>query len=128
MAQSLEARAPFLDHRLMEFAASLPVEWKLRGNRTKHILRESQKRCLPSATIERRKHGFNSPVSHWLLGPLAEMCQSILADAVLTDWLDPVALRAVRDEHMSQRRDNGFKLFGLMWLGLWMKRWNLTVS
>jgi len=128
MAHSLEARAPFLDHRLMEFAASLPVEWKLRGNRTKHILKESQKRCLPSATIERRKHGFNSPVSHWLLGPLAEMCQSILADAVLTDWLDPVALRALRDEHMSQRRDNGFKLFGLMWLGLWMKRWNLTVS
>jgi asparagine synthase (glutamine-hydrolysing) len=128
MAHSLESRAPFLDHRLMEFAASLPVDYKLRGNRQKYILKESQKPRLPAAILGRRKQGFNSPVSHWLVGPLCEMCDSILADPVLTDWLDPVALRALRDEHMSRRSNNGLKLFGLMWLALWMKKWNLAVT
>jgi hypothetical protein len=56
------------------------------------------------------------------------MCDSILADPVLTDWLDPVALRALLGEHITRRSDNGLKLFGLMWLALWMKKWNLAVT
>src|SRR5207249_8551208 len=66
MAHSLESRAPFLDPRLVEFAASLPASWKLKGWRKKHILKRSQRRRLPARTLTRAKQGFNAPVSHWM--------------------------------------------------------------
>ena len=120
MAHSLEARAPFLDHRLIEFAASLPVEWKLNGLRKKHLLKRSQRPYLPRSVIERRKHGFNTPVSHWFNGALAERAKMVTYDDTLAQWFDRRALDSLWRDHRAKTEDNGLKLFGLTCLGLWM--------
>ncbi|WP_096700270.1 asparagine synthase (glutamine-hydrolyzing) [Magnetospirillum sp. 15-1] len=121
MAHALESRAPFLDHRLVEFAASLPVEWKMKGFRKKHLLKESQRGRLPDATLDQRKEGFNAPVSHWLLGGLKELSADITHGAVLGQWVRPEAVDRLWADHHSGRRDNGLRLFGLTCLGLWLE-------
>jgi len=120
MAHSLEARAPFLDHRILEFAASLPPDWRLRGLRRKHILKVAQKRHVPAGVIDRPKRGFNAPVSHWLAGPLAELGRAATGRDVLGDWFDTREVERLWDDHRTARRDNGLKLFGLTCLGLWI--------
>jgi len=120
MAHGLEVRAPFLDHRIMELAASLPSSWKLKGRRTKHILKESQRNRLPPAVLARRKLGFNAPMSHWLLGPLRPFARERLASSTLDNWVSRQEVDRLWEEHESHRRDNGFKLFGLMTLSAWL--------
>ena len=120
MAHGLEVRAPFLDHRIMELAASLPHGWKVRGRRTKHILRQSQRDRLPPAVLSRRKLGFNAPMSHWLLGPLKPFARERLASPVLDNWVARQEVDRLWAEHESRRRDNGFKLFGLVTLSAWL--------
>jgi asparagine synthase (glutamine-hydrolysing) len=122
MAHSLESRAPFLDHRLIEFAASLPVEWKLNGWRKKHLLKLSQRGRLPSGLSRRRKVGFNAPVSRWFAGPLSEWARSATSSDEMAEWLDAREIERLWREHLVGRRDNGLKLFGLTCLGLWMKQ------
>ncbi|MBM4114025.1 MAG: asparagine synthetase B, partial [Phycisphaerae bacterium] len=79
MAHSLESRAPFLDSSLVEFAASLPPSLKMRGRRKKHILKESQRGRIPREVLERRKKGFNAPVSSWFDGTLSGFVRDALA-------------------------------------------------
>src|SRR6266540_620207 len=122
MAHSLEARAPYLDHRLMEFAASLPVEWKLRRLRKKHLLKESQRPYLPRRIIDRRKHGFNTPVSHWFNGAMADLAKMVTYDDVLMEWFDRDAIDTLWRNHRARIDDNGLKLFGLTCLGLWLRQ------
>jgi asparagine synthase (glutamine-hydrolysing) len=117
MAHALESRAPFLDHRVMEFAAALPPNLKLRGRDTKHLLKASQRRHLPASIVMRRKEGFNAPVSHWFAGPLYDLGRA--ATSGLGDWFDPAAIERLWTEHKHRRRDHGLKLFGLVCLGLW---------
>jgi asparagine synthase (glutamine-hydrolysing) len=78
MAHSLEVRPPFLDHRIVEFAASLPESLKIRGSRLKFILRELMGDKLPSQVLTRKKEGFDIPAHEWLRGPL----RSLLMDTV----------------------------------------------
>jgi len=122
MAHSLEARAPYLDHRLIEFAASLPVEWKLRRLRKKHLLKESQRPHLPGSVIDRRKHGFNTPVSHWFNGAMADLAKMVTYDDVLMEWFDRDAIDMLWRNHRARTEDNGLKLFGLTCLGLWLRQ------
>ncbi len=122
MAHGLESRAPFLDHRVVEFAASLPVALKVRGTTTKYLLKRSQQERLPRATINRSKRGFNAPVSRWFAGPLAELGREATSPRVLGEWFDPAAIGRLWEEHMARKRDNGFKLFGLVCLGLWLEQ------
>ncbi len=75
MAHSLESRAPFLDHRLVEFAAALPANWKMKGFNKKYILKQSQKSELPQSVLYKRKQGFNAPISPWLTGKLQALAQ-----------------------------------------------------
>src|SRR5206468_4282891 len=80
MANSLEARSPFLDHEVMEFAARLPVHYKLRGGTAKYLLKRAFADILPPENVFRRKLGFGIPVGDWLRGPLRELvCDSLLA-------------------------------------------------
>lgn len=120
MAHSLEVRTPFLDHRLVEFAASLPVSLKLRGLRRKYLLRRMQRHRLPRAVTRARKEGFNAPISHWLAGDLRELARSVLKGNELRRWFRQEAIDRLWSEHLAKRRDNGLKLFGLVALGLWM--------
>ncbi len=121
MAHSLEARAPFLDHRLIEFAASLPVSAKLRGLRKKHLLKKSQEGRLPRDVLARRKLGFNAPVSPWLLGPLREFARDTLVDRQMDTWFRRRAVDKLWDDHEGRRRDNGMRLMNLLCFALWLR-------
>jgi asparagine synthase (glutamine-hydrolysing) len=121
MAVSLEARAPFLDHAVLEFAASLPASYKLRGLTTKYLLKKALKGVLPEENLTRRKMGFGVPVSHWFRGKL----KGFLAETVLSEkmarrgYFKPETVKHLFDEHTSARRDYGPQLWTLMMLELW---------
>ncbi len=127
MAHSLEARAPFLDHRVMELAASLPVDWKLKGFRKKHILKRSQRKRLPARTLVRPKRGFNAPVSHWMNGPLEAVGRDAFRTGRLDEWFDAGRVEALWREHRDGRADHGLTLFELTTLGLWRTRVPVTL-
>ena len=120
MAHSLEARAPSLDHRIVEFAASLPIEQKLAGGVGKRVLRTSQKDRLPAETLRRAKRGFNAPVSDWFNGPLKEPLISTLGTKPIRDWVDGAVLDQLISAHLHHRRDNGLKLLSLYSLARWL--------
>jgi len=120
MAHSLEARPPFLDHRLVELAASLPVECKLKALKTKSLLRDRGARVLGRDSMRQKKQGFNAPVNHWLASELEPLARSVLRESPLSEWLVPSAIDTMWSEHREGRKDHGLKLFGLTCLGLWM--------
>ncbi len=119
MAHSLETRAPFLDHRVAEFALSLPDDFKLHGARTKRILRESAARRFPSRHAGQKKQGFNAPAAHWMAGklrdPLFDHARGAAGDVV-----DPQAVEALASAHALRRCDHGFRLFALLALSVWL--------
>ncbi len=121
MAHSLEVRCPLLDHRVVEFAAQLPPEMKLRGFSKKHLLKESQRSRLPAWLLKRRKQGFNAPVSQWLLGPLRQQCHDMLFSEPMRHWFDRRQLQRLWDEHERMQRDNGLKLFGLLTVAMFFE-------
>jgi asparagine synthase (glutamine-hydrolysing) len=121
MANSLEVRCPLLDHRVVEFAARLPPEMKLRGFDKKHVLKLSQRGRLPDELLNRKKAGFNAPLSQWLLGPLRGLAQDVLHSAPMREWFDDAALQALWRQHERMERDNGLKLFGLLTVGLFLR-------
>ena len=120
MANSLEVRCPLLDHRVVEFAAQLPPDMKLRGFSKKHLLKHSQRSRLPTWLLERRKQGFNAPVSQWLLGPLRQRCQDLLCSKPMLEWFDRGHLERLWSEHERMQRDNGLKLFGLLTVAMFL--------
>ncbi|MGH9555785.1 MAG: asparagine synthase (glutamine-hydrolyzing), partial [Terriglobales bacterium] len=127
MAHSLEVRPPFLDHRIVEFAASLPGDLKVRGGKLKIVLRELMQGKLPPAVLRRRKEGFDIPVHQWMRRVLRPLLLDTLTPASaaatgLFRW--NVVEKLVRD-HLERRADIGYHLWGLLTLFLWMKRWNI---
>lgn len=122
MAHSLEARAPLLDHRVVEFAAALPPEWKLKGFAKKHLLRRLARTRLPAEVVTRPKAGFNAPVARWLAGPLQDLGRATTTTGPLADLLNPKAVAKLWDDHLAMRRDNGYRLFALVCLGLWLEQ------
>jgi asparagine synthase (glutamine-hydrolysing) len=121
MAHSLEARAPFLDPRVVELAASLPVDWKLRAGASKYLLRRVARDRLPRAVLRRPKRGFNAPVSNWLAGDLEPFARAAMADGPLFDWVERDAVERLWREHRSRDADHGLRLFTLLCLALWMR-------
>jgi len=123
MAHGLEVRSPFLDHRLVEFCAGLPPHLKLSGLRGKKILRDAARGQVPAAVIARKKSGFNAPVSHWIAGPWRELVQDTLrAKDAGMDMFNEGNIGKLLDAHMSQKRDQGFLIFGLLMFALWARR------
>ncbi|MDC0387468.1 asparagine synthase (glutamine-hydrolyzing) [Gammaproteobacteria bacterium] len=120
MASSLEARAPFLDHRLVEFCASLPVSWKVNRNNKKKILKLSQVNRLPSKYLTRSKKGFNAPVSMWLNGPLQGLFRDLTSSSELQNYINPRSIDALWKDHLNGVQDNGYKIFGLGCLSYWL--------
>ena len=125
MAHGLELRAPLLDYRVVEFAASLPVSWKIRGTAKKRILRRSQATRLPPSVLGRRKMGFNAPASHWLLSPFRKAFEPLTLDAPL---FNTEFVRRLWDEHASGRADHGYRLLGLINLQLWLQRFKPSLN
>ncbi len=118
MAVSLEAREPLLDHRLIEFAASLPERLRLRGGQGKWLLKRTMRRYLPDDVLYRPKQGFVTPIAQWFRGPLAEAARTIGASTSLarTGWFDPQRLRQLADAHVAGRADNSRLLWQLLML------------
>ena len=130
MAHSLEVRPPFLDHRIVEFAASLPASLKIRGSRQKVLLKELMRDKLPISVVRRKKIGFDIPAHDWLRGCL----RPLVMDVLLDDSSDHSKLfrRDVIEtyvrQHLDRRINIGYHLWGLMVLFLWMKRWNVQAG
>jgi asparagine synthase (glutamine-hydrolysing) len=127
MAHSVEVRPPFLDHRIIEFAASIPTKLKIRGDNQKYVLKELMKPKLKSPITQRKKVGFDIPAHEWFRGPLRNLLMETLESAK-TDYaglFDFDAIDRLTKLHMSRNINVGYHLWGLMTLFLWMKRWNV---
>lgn len=121
MAHALEVRPPFLDHRLVEFAFKLPSHYSIKGNRQKRILKASQKDRLPPSVLQRRKAGFNAPVSRWFQSEIQDHFERAVLHGPAANVIDPDVARAVRDTHLARTRDYGMPLLALTVLGLWLE-------
>ena len=130
MAHSLEVRPPFLDHRIVQFAASLPEDFKIRGDSLKFILRELMKDKLPASILTRPKQGFDIPAHRWFRGALRGLMEETLSpEAVRATGLFRVeAVEKLKQDHLKRRANLGYPLWGLVTLFLWMKRWNVETS
>jgi asparagine synthase (glutamine-hydrolysing) len=127
MAHSLEVRPPFLDHRIVEFAARLPENLKIRGSKLKFVLRELMKDRLPRSVVTRPKEGFDIPTHHWLrtiLKPLLldTLNERAVRESGIFSW--PAIDAAIR-AHLERRANLGYHLWGLLVLFLWMKHWGI---
>jgi asparagine synthase (glutamine-hydrolysing) len=100
----LESRAPFLDHRVVEFAARLPLRYKVRGSESKWILRQALRRYVPDALVEGPKRGFLVGFGNWLRGPLRDWGEALLDETRLRTegYLDPVAVRTKWNHFLSE--------------------------
>ena len=118
MAVSLEAREPLLDHRLIEFAATLPESVRLRGKQGKWLMKRAMRRYLPDDILYRPKQGFVTPIAAWFRGPLAGAAQDIGTSAALgrTGWFDSRRLTALADAHRAGSADNSRILWQLLML------------
>jgi len=125
MAVSLEAREPLLDHKLLEFAATVPASLKVKHRQDKYLLRRLLMGRVPRQIIDRPKHGFEAPVGEWLRGPLAPMVDSLLLDHRFRDRgvFDERAVARVWREHREGRRDHRHRLWSLVMLELWFKEY-----
>lgn len=130
MAHSLEVRPPFLDHRIVEFAASLPETFKIHGRTTKYILRELMRDKLPAMILKRKKSGFDIPAHSWFRGTLRELLLDTLSEDRIrsTGIFAPQAIHRLISDHMERRTNVGYHLWGLLTLFLWIKRWRIEIA
>ncbi len=129
MANSLECRSPFLDHRLIEFAASLPGRYKLSAlGRHKHVLKEAFRDWLPAGFMDRPKKGFSVPLGRWLKEDLAGMVRDVLLDKhLLAPWFRQQEVERTVEEHLSGRGSHSTRLWPLLVLALWVERFGVPV-
>jgi asparagine synthase (glutamine-hydrolysing) len=123
MAHSLEARVPLLDHRVVEAAWRLPLDLRIRGGRTKWILREIVGRRVPPSAFERPKRGFAQPIGAWLRGPLRSWAEELLSTAALdrSGLVASAPVRALWAEHLSGRADHHAALWTVLALQAWLE-------
>jgi asparagine synthase (glutamine-hydrolysing) len=125
MAHSLEVRVPVLDHKVVEFAARMPPDWKLRGREGKHVFKRSLAGVVPDAVFRRPKTGFSIPIHQWFRKELRGFAEDRLFGASATDlsgYLDPKGVRSLWKEHQSGLRDHGAPLFAILCFSMWKER------
>jgi asparagine synthase (glutamine-hydrolysing) len=127
MAHSLEVRPPFLDHRIVEFAAGLPESLKIRGMKQKRLLKELMRGKLPECVLNRKKTGFDIPTHDWFRGTLRGLLMDTLTPEAIaaTGIFDARAIETLIRDHMERRTNAGYHLWGLLTLFLWMRRWKV---
>lgn len=123
MGASLEVRAPFLDHRLVEFAWSLPLKYKLHEGQDKYLLREVLYRHVPRELVDRPKMGFGVPLHDWLRGPLRDWAEDLLQEARLRreGFFHPAPVRQIWAEHLSGRRNWMAQLWNVLNFQAWLE-------
>lgn len=124
MANSLEARVPFLDHRVVEFSATIPAGLKLKGLTTKYILKRMARSLLPKETIRRKKQAFLVPTNLWFREELRDFARGTLLDSRFEKrgYFNQSYVRRILDEQLSGKSDNSQKLWNLMILELWHRQ------
>ena len=124
MAVSLEARAPLLDHKLIDFVTQIPASMKLAGNETKHILKRAVSDLVPGEILNRPKQGFGVPVQEWINQQLRERMHEILSDSRTRErgYVKSSYLEVLLDEHERGRRDHSSGLWALLMLELWHRQ------
>jgi asparagine synthase (glutamine-hydrolysing) len=130
MAHSIEVRPPFLDHRILEFAATLPADLKIRNSQQKYVLKHLMRNKLPASVLQHGKIGFDIPTHKWFRGPLRSLLMETLTDAehVYAEFFNFDVIRKMTRRHMDRHINIGYHLWGLMILFLWMKEWNIQCS
>lgn len=121
MANSLEARAPLLDHKVMEFCARLPDNMKVRGGTSKYLLKKVASRLLPSENLYRPKMGFGVPVGEWMRTELRPLLEDTLLSeqASARGYFNLDARRQMVRDHLDRKQDYSYSLWALLWLELW---------
>jgi asparagine synthase (glutamine-hydrolysing) len=123
MWHSLEVRVPFLDHKLVEFIATIPSKYKLKGWEKKHVLVRALKGIVPDQILHRRKQGFSIPLAAWLRGPLKELVRGHLAGPVLTETglFNAGKVERLLREHDNYERNHETKIWTLLIFMMWHK-------
>jgi asparagine synthase (glutamine-hydrolysing) len=130
MAHSLEVRPPFLDHRIVEFAATLPASLKIRGSRQKVLLKELMRDKLPQSVLRRKKVGFDIPAHDWLRGCLRSLMTEVLLDGASehSGLFRREVIETYIQQHLERKANVGYHLWGLMVLFMWMKKWGIQAA
>lgn len=123
MAVSLETRAPFLDHRVIEFSARLPLSMKIREGKGKWLLRQLLYRYVPRKLVDRPKMGFGIPIGDWLRGPLRGWAEDLLDPDVVSQqgYLNPTPIQQAWASHLSGKKDNEYALWNVLMFQAWLK-------
>ena len=123
MAVSLETREPLLDHKLLEYAATVPSSLKLHNGTRKYLLKKLLERRLPASILQRPKQGFAAPIGQWLAGPLRSLGEEMLFDGRLAQRgiFSNTSMRRLWDEHCSGRADHRHRVWAVLMLELWFR-------
>jgi asparagine synthase (glutamine-hydrolysing) len=122
MAVALETRVPFLDHRVAELAARIPLDLKIRGGKGKYLVRKLLYGLVPRELIDRPKSGFALPVGEWLKGPLRGWAEDLLDAGLMTaqGWFDAGIVQARWRQHLSGQRDSTPALWAILMFQAWL--------
>ncbi|MBI3866560.1 MAG: asparagine synthase (glutamine-hydrolyzing) [Planctomycetia bacterium] len=125
MTYGLEVRCPLLDQEVVDLAAGMPLEWKMRGGKGKRILIETFADLLPPAIQNRGKMGFGVPLDHWFRGELSPMLKDVLLDpkSLGRGLFRPQAIEQLITEHVTSRWDHSYRLWALLVLELWQQKY-----
>jgi asparagine synthase (glutamine-hydrolysing) len=123
MAANLEVRVPFLNREMIEFAARMPPELKLKGLKRKYILKKAAEKLLPHDVVWRKKAGFGAPIRSWLRGALQPMVNDLLSAETIKrrGLFRPEEVRRIIEANLSGREDYNLQVFQLLNLELWMR-------
>mgnify|MGYP001601377583 CR=1 FL=1 len=125
MANSIESRVPFLDHRIVELAMQIPMNLKIKNNISKYILKEAVRGIIPNEIIDRKKQGFAAPVAEWLKNDLKTQLSEILMKSKIweADLFNRKAVEKLIEDHQNGKADLSFKIWNLITLSLWFDRY-----
>jgi asparagine synthase (glutamine-hydrolysing) len=125
MSTSLEARVPFLDHKLVELSMDIPMQWKVKNGIPKYLLKKAVTGLIPDEIITRKKMGFGAPMSQWMRGDFGSFVKSTLLKSKLLNrgFLNKDYIIGLIEENQSGRRDNSLYLWTLFNLTAWYDRW-----
>ncbi|PWU11511.1 MAG: asparagine synthase (glutamine-hydrolyzing) [Verrucomicrobia bacterium] len=129
MAHSVEVRPPFLDHRIVEFAAALPTSLKIQGVKQKVVLKQLMANKLPHTILHRKKTGFDIPAHEWLRGPLRNLLVETMRDGLREygAFFHKERLEKLMERHFRREINVGYHLWGFLILFLWMKKWQVAI-
>lgn len=123
MAASVESRVPFLDHELVEFAATIPAQFKVRGLSGKRVLKNAVRDLLPDSILDRKKMGFPTPIRLWLRGPYLDTVERLVLSPRSLDrsFFREKALETIFHEHRTRSRDHTDRIWRLLCLEHWCR-------